>query len=314
MDTKTLYNSLDFVNNVFSVSKNKTYNSLEWHAAEPLMVPIKWYESAEKYILNRGYIFKRVMCSNFTLLSKNWIQFMKKYKYTGSTSLDGDKFIHDYNRGHGTFEKTIEGIIKMRENNIKFGVICVLTEYSCDNDEELYPFFKLAGIPVKFNPEIPNTFNEKCAKTMMKLYDMWYEDDRMLKMNPFDEMERFIIGDKSIHKCYLPCGEHIFSVDTFGDVYPCSSFVHNRNFDEHKYGNVNIDSWNDIWYGKNRMRFLDFKNNIPQKCLECDYRLYCSGGCTRDSVVIGNVIEKMGSTCGIIKPLMNHIAKNIGVS
>lgn len=313
MDTKTLYNSLDFVNNVFGVSGNNTNNSLEWHAAEPLMVPINWYETAEKYISNMGYKFKRVMCSNFTLLSKDWIQFMKKYKYTGSTSLDGDVFIHDQNRGIGTFEKTLEGIIKMRENNIKFGVICVLTEYSCDHDDELYPFFKLGGMPVKFNPEIPNTFNNKCAKTMIKLYDQWFDDGCILKMNPFDEMTEFIMGNHRIHKCYLPCGEHIFSIDTHGDVYPCSSFVHNINFDEYKYGNVNMESWNDIWYGQNRMRFLDFKNNIPRECLDCDYRLYCSSGCTRDSVIIGNVIEKMGSTCGIIKPLMDHIANRVGV-
>lgn len=307
MEQKTLYNAIDFVDNIINIS-NYENNTLEFHAAEPLMAPLGFYKCAEKYLDNINFKWQRTMCSNLTLVNKDWVSFFKKHNYNCSTSLDGDIFIHDYNRGQDVFNQVIQAMVLLRENKIRFGVICVLTEYSCNHWEELYPFFKMGGFSLKINPVIPNNFNDKCAETMIKLYDVWFEDGRTVNIDPFVEMTAFILGDTKQHKCYLPCGEHIFSVDVHGDVYPCSSFVCDEDYSKYCYGNVNTDGWKDIWYGEKRTDFLKFKNNITDECIKCPYRLYCSGGCTKDSVDIGNTTQKMASTCEIFKPLLDHIS------
>lgn len=311
MSQKTLFNAIDFIDKIVK-EENKKHNVIEFHAAEPLMVSEDFYISAEKYMDSIGFEWPRLMCSNLTLVDQKWISLFKKYNYSCSTSLDGDIYIHDKNRGQDVFNRVIEAIILLRENKIRCGVICVLTEHSCDHWEELYPFFKMGAFSVKINPVIPNNFNEKCADTMIKLYDQWFDDENKVTIDPFMEMTDFVLGDTKQHKCYLPCGEHIFSVDVHGDVYPCSSFVYNMDMKQYCYGNVNVDGWEDIWYGEKRTAFLDFKNNIPQECLDCEYRLYCSGGCTLDSVKVGNTIQKIGSTCGIYKPLLDHISERVG--
>jgi uncharacterized protein len=203
-------------------------------------------------------------------------------------------------------------MIRLKQHHIPFGTICVLSEHSCDHIEELYTFFKRAGISVKLNVQIPNTFNEKSADAMIKLYDLWRNDGCAIKIDPFIDMTNWIIGISKRCKCFIPCGEQIFSIDTNGDVYPCGTFVSVASTGEYIYGNVNTDRWDDIWFGEKRARFLEFKNTRPDECLECEYRGYCGGGCSRDSVQCGNTEIRMGSTCGIYKPLMDHIAEKVG--
>lgn len=313
MDKQTLYNALGFALTTFEhADKKYRRQSLEWHAAEPMTLPISWYESAEKILNMMGYRGRRMMCSNYTLMNEKWAEFLKCYNYIASLSLDGDKYIHDHNRGEGSFDKVISAMILLRKYNIDVGSICVLSEYSCDHWDELYPFFKLAGVHIKINPQIPNNFSKKCAETYINLYDQWYDDKAIIKISPFEEMTGFILGTSKRCRCFIPCGEHIFSVSTNGDVYPCSSFVLKIPMDDYIYGNVNVDTWEDIWLGEKRARFLDFKNTRSEECLECPYNEYCGGGCTRDSVQIGNTEIRMGSTCEIIRPLMDHIAEKVG--
>lgn len=310
MDRRTMYNAIDFAVNVHDTGCGGGH--IEWHAAEPMSLPIKFYEDAEHYFDQIGCDIQRVICSNLVLLTDEWVDFIIKHKYEVSTSLDGDVFLHDANRGANSFEKVIRAISKLEKNGIGVGHIAVLSPTSCTHVDEIYPFFKYAKRGFKINIATPNTFQMKTLSAMITLFEEWFADKNSIRIDPFDEMVNFCLKKEYDRKCYCFCNESVVCVDTFGDVYPCESFVLNRDTSNYILGNVNTDQWEDIWFGEKREKFLKFQNNISDECKECPYVRYCGGGCAADSVMIGNTETKMGSTCNIIRPLMDHIRDKIG--
>ncbi len=310
MSEKTLNNSIDFVSNVFS--KLHEHGHLEWHAAEPMMMPISFYERAENMLSDIGLSTERVMCTNLTLLTTEWVKFFKKHDYKVSTSLDGDRYLHDYNCGTGSFDAVIKAMAMLKHNKIGHGNIAVLSEHSAKHADEIYPFFRCANLNLKLNIESPNTFTALSLTAMMRVFDDWWNDKNGIRVDPFNEMVNFFIKNSGRCKCSVPCAYNIFAIDTFGDVYPCETFVNSDPaFDKYCFGNVNTDTWDDIWFGDTRMDFLSFQDNVSDECRECPYFSYCGGGCSHESVAIGNTEIKMGATCEIIKPLMDHIAEKV---
>jgi len=310
MDMRTLYNTIDFVAAVHDHTKQCGH--IEWHAAEPMTMPLSFFEDAERRFKAIGCDVERVMCSNLALLTDEWVDFIQKYKYGVSTSLDGDVYLHDANRGQGSFEKAIRAISKLEKNGIYAGHIAVLSPLSCKHADEIYPFFKYAKRSFKLNIATPNTFQKETLAAMILIFEEWFADKNSIRIDPFDEMVNFFLKKEYARKCYCFCNESVICIDSFGDVYPCESFVINRNTGDYVLGNVNTDQWEDIWFGEKRAKFLKFQNNIKDECKECPYVQYCGGGCSADSVMIGNTETKMGSTCEIIKPLMDHISAKIG--
>ena len=312
MSLKTLYNVIDFVSNVHKLDGEK--GRLEWHAAEPMMLPLSFYEEAEKRLKYNNCQAERVMCSNMTIANDEWFDFLIKYNYYVSTSLDGDIFITDELCGCGTFDKIIKSFVGMDKMSIDYGVICVISRYSCEHADEIYPFFKHAMPNIKLNIETPNTFQKETASAFIKIFDDWYSDQNKIQVDPFDDMVNFIEGEQFEKRCYVDCNKFVVCIDTFGDVYPCESFVINADTSEYILGNVNEQTWDEIWNGEKRKAFLKNQAVLSDECFCCKYLEYCGGGCNADSMIYGPIGIRKASCCEVIKPLMDHIANRVGVS
>ena len=312
MSKKTLYNTVDFVSNVHEANGNDGH--IEWHAAEPMMLPISFYEDAEERFRQNKCNIQRILCSNMTLADDRWFEFIKKYNYAVSTSLDGDIYITDNICGPGTFEKIIKSFMRMDELNINYGVIGVISKYSCAHADEIYPFFKHALDDIKLNIETPNTFQKETVTAFIKIFDDWYADENRIDVHPFIHMVNFLEGIPFEKRCYVNCNKFVICIDSFGDVYPCESFVVNMDTSEYILGNVNEDMWENIWYGDKRKAFLKNQAVLSDECLNCRYLDYCGGGCNADSMLYGPKDTRKASCCAIIKPLMDHIANRIGAS
>lgn len=310
MDIKTLYNTIDFC--IKAHENSNSIGHIEFHAAEPMMMPISFYETAEKRFAELDCKVPRVICSNMTLATPEWYDFIQKYDYGISTSLDGDVFINDHNMGAGAFEKIIKSMADMKCRGISYGCICVLSEYACDHVDELYPFFHHMGQGFKLNIETPNTFIDKTIDAMIKIFDEWYDNKNAIRIDPFNDMINFILFDRDVQKCHVNCNKFVVCVDTKGDVYPCECFVVNENADNYVLGNVNKDTFDDIWYGKKREKFMEFVYSLSDKCKQCPYVEYCGGGCAADSIACGHAVVKNASTCRITRALMDHITDKVG--
>lgn len=79
--------------------------------------------------------------SNLSLLTDEMAAFFKKYEFKVSTSVDGPMKLHDTNRpllsNQSLFEKTKEGIQKIRAADIPVGAIETTTRYSMSFSQEI---------------------------------------------------------------------------------------------------------------------------------------------------------------------------------
>lgn len=150
---------------------------LLWHAGEPLVLPVSFYETADELLRKHNVARVPVLYSfqtNATLIDRDWCAFLRRPDVHLGVSVDGPDFLHDRHRrtrqGRGTLDRALRGIQLLHEHGIGFQVITVLTADALDHPDELLDFYRENGIvSVGFNVEEiegPNiTSSLQCAGT-----------------------------------------------------------------------------------------------------------------------------------------------------
>ena len=134
---------------IFSSSLIADEISIVWHAGEPMIMPLDFYEHAFQLIeqVNKqGIRVNSALQTNGTLITEEWCDFIKRRGVKMSVSLDGPQHIHDRARvdraGKGTFERVMRGIELLQKHGIKPAIIMVLTAYALDYADEIWHFFE----------------------------------------------------------------------------------------------------------------------------------------------------------------------------
>src|ERR1019366_5511 len=132
---------------------------LAWHAGEPTVLPVAFYQHAFA-IMERHRPGNLDVCHSFqtnaTLLTKAWCGFFRDAGIRVGVSVDGPKHINDLSRvsrsGQSTFPRVLAGIRLLREERVPFHVITVLTGESMRSARALHDFYAAEGIEhVGFN-------------------------------------------------------------------------------------------------------------------------------------------------------------------
>jgi uncharacterized protein len=182
-----------------------------WHAGEPLLMGVDFYQKAyeltNKYNTQKREI-KHAFQTNAVLINGEWCKFFKETKANVGVSIDGPKFIHDGQRkkwgGKGSFDEAIRGYRLLREHDVRTGCIAVLTAESLNYPDEMFEFFLDEKFTwLGFNVEeiengnlstsyhtkkdtgIDNSFIEKYRKFMGRLFELWLAHDRKLEIREF---------------------------------------------------------------------------------------------------------------------------------
>jgi uncharacterized protein len=124
-----------------------------WHAGEPLAVPISWYEEALATISVTAPTEANIVHSiqsNGTLLNQRWCDFIKSHDIRVGLSIDGPDFLHDLHRktrrGDGSHRAAMRALQLLKDNDIPFHVIAVITSEALGHAQEIYDFFETAGV------------------------------------------------------------------------------------------------------------------------------------------------------------------------
>jgi uncharacterized protein len=132
-----------------------------WHAGEPLVMPVPFYAQAFEMIeslrpdsLNIRHSFQ----TNGVLINTEWCELFREWQVGVGVSIDGPRRFNDVNRlsrkGTSTYDKAIAGLRLLREQQVPFHVISVLTQESLAEPEEMLEFYLSEGIAdVCFNVE-----------------------------------------------------------------------------------------------------------------------------------------------------------------
>ncbi|HEX4516068.1 MAG TPA: cyclophane-forming radical SAM/SPASM peptide maturase GrrM/OscB [Polyangiaceae bacterium] len=136
--------------------------TIVWHAGEPLVLSPEWYRHAIELIDARtpkGVEITFSIQTNAMLVDDAWCAFIRENpRIQIGVSVDGPAVLHDARRktrsGKGTLAQALRGIAKLRENDIPFHAITVLTAASLEFPDELHEFYEDNGIVhVGFNVE-----------------------------------------------------------------------------------------------------------------------------------------------------------------
>ena len=102
-------------------------NSIQFFGGEPLLNP-EIIQTVCEHILdkyNKNKIQKLpvfAVVTNGTIMSSKILEILSDYKIQITVSIDGPQFIHDPLRGQGTYDKIIENIEYLKNENITIGV------------------------------------------------------------------------------------------------------------------------------------------------------------------------------------------------
>lgn len=272
-----------------------------WHAGEPLTVPISFYERVFNcFAVTPGTpAVRHVFQTNATLINEDWCDFFKRWSVHLGVSVDGPRAIHDSQRvdraGRGTFDRVMRGISKLRQYEVPFGVISVLTKESLNAPDALWRFYRSNGITrVAFNIDEGKGVHEASSlessehltafrKFMSRIADL-HESDPAIEVRELTKMSRHLTAAPSakVKKADNRAGA-ILNIDVDGNLTTFSpellGQVHSR-YGRFAWGNVHVDSWEQFWQNAQLQRaHADIKAGVELCRERCPYFAVCGGGC-----------------------------------
>lgn len=291
--------------------------SFNWHGGEPLILGQDFYRKAlefqKKYA--DGKLIQNTLQTNGTLLNRDWAEFFRRHGFLIGVSIDGPKDIHDSFRrdkgGAPTFTKVVSGIQLLRSAGVEFNTMSTVNSRSEGRGLEVYQFLKSLGSrfmqfmpvvehvkyplrpdgkpdrqarPSIVDPSEPDAVlapwsveSSAFGQFLIDIFDFWVRSDiAQYYVNVFDSALANWCGVLPGTCSYAQtCGGNAV-IEHNGDLYSCDHFVYPR----YRLGNVLEDDIRQMMTSGGQLRFgLDKRNDLPSKCLRCEFLFACNGEC-----------------------------------
>ena len=277
--------------------------SVVWHAGEPLVLPIGYYQRAIAIIAGLmpvGTLVEHHFQTNATLIDDDWCRFFSRPGIKVGVSIDGPRALHDRHRrtrtGAGTFARVMAGLKLLVSAGVPFHVISVLTRDALHFPDEFYDFYAANGIErVCFNIEEIEGNNAKSSLSDARAEDLYtrFLERFMQRMSEHGVVKSVREFDQALGRVMSRAGrDHmrnqqavpflILSVAMNGDYTTFSpellGMTHER-WGDFVIGNVLADSLADAECSE-KFRALDSEiAHGLARCREaCAYYDLCGGG------------------------------------
>ena len=275
--------------------------TIAWHAGEPLVAGIPYYDRAFAIIarLNRlGVRIRHNFQTNGILINQQWIDFFRTHDVHLGLSIDGPQWLHDAHRktrrGSGTFTQAMDAVRLLQRNGFPFHVIAVLTKASLSAADEIFDFFASTGMTkVGFNVEEVEAANTSSSLRSVSEVDVKRFFEALLRRARAEpgriEVREFvgardIIVDRELSKWGNPQAEpfRIISVGVDGQLSTFSPELLGASSCEYEnfvFGNVHNGGLSSMI--KNRYfqkAARDIKKGVELCRGSCEYFDLCRGG------------------------------------
>jgi uncharacterized protein len=288
-----------------------------WHAGEPLVVPVSYYEQAfREFALSSKKVQQNIQ-TNGTLINDEWCLLFKKWSVQVGLSIDGPREIHDIHRrdrsGHGTFDRVMRGVSKLRDYDIPFSLITVLTRDSLDKADELWSFFKNVGARyVGFNIDEKEGANVTSSLETGEHFDAYrrfmsriaelYKKDSAVEFREIRDMRSHLTAppNTTVTKGDNQPGM-IWNVDCDGNVTTFSPELLGQKhwrYGTFAWGNVHTDKWIDIARHPGfQLAWADIKAGLDLCRRSCHYFSVCGGGCPSNKLAELDTFSSSETRC-----------------
>lgn len=269
-----------------------------WHGGEPLLLPASYFNQifhAQDEIFLEGV--ENVIQTNLVPLTNSRIALLKRFDHV-SISIDVFGELRVDKRGKNIQSVVLDNMDALKNAEIKFGAIATLTKKNLDFVDSIFDFFNESGISFRLLPfyrsaapsqqDLYAISQEEVATAMLRLVDLWFSKGNGIHILPVDEYLaaaiRYLHGTSSTEYKYdKEKQEHVFIVDTNGDIYS----VADTYSVIHRYGNIFLNDAHSLVnsIGRN-LSVADSHQRMQKTCNNCQYFGACSGWPMGEATVI----------------------------
>lgn len=282
--------------------------SVVWHAGEPMVLPVGYYEDMFQLIQRLAGPHIEVRHSfqtNGTLISDAWCDLVAKWDVNLGLSIDGPAEFHDLNRkyrnGSGSFAAASRGLELVQKRGIPFYVISVLTVSSLQHPDKMFDFYSQSGIEnVCFNIEEKEgvnassdlvdspRFEELYRAFLRRFYELAVQQRKKMVVREFDSCLSAIQGYGNFIGNQQTDPLEIVSVDCDGNVSTFSPELlgmEHPAYGSFSFGNLLEDDFETIAKRvEDSKLYADIRAGIRRCKAECEYFDVCGGGAPANKI------------------------------
>lgn len=284
------------VASVLSQNDGKAFRFI-WHGGEPLLMGSDFFRKAvvlQGEFLRNGQSVKNTIQTNGTLLDAGFVSFLKRYGFSVGVSLDGPEDVHDAQRsmagGRKSFDSVLEGIRRLQDEEVPFGVLSVLTSRTMRLfPRDLLDFYRFHGItsvgflPVRKDCQLNGESLPAgdFGDYMVRLFDEWLSiNDPGFEIREFRDWIALALGLPGTRcSSAATCIGGTYSVEPDGCLYSCDKFAGDSRFLFGDVGEIDFDAMEEHPVFRDLSRR---DRQLPSMCSDCPWRRGCGGGCGHD--------------------------------
>ncbi len=276
--------------------------TFSFQGGEPTLVGLDFYKkllSLQKQYNKRNVVVNNTIQTNGYEIDEAWAIFLAKNDFLVGLSMDGVVEIHDKFRlnslGDATFNRVKNTACLFERYNVKFNVLCVVTEQTAERAVEVYDELKRYGY-IQFIPCLDRLDGEKreyslshetYAKFLIETFNRYYADfitGKPVSVRNFDNYVMMLLGQPPENCAMRGRCTPMLVVEGDGSVYPCDFYV----LDEWKLGDITQNSIEELLSNAKAYRFEQQSCSRGSECIKCKYFALCGGGCRRECEPIVN--------------------------
>ncbi|MCK4851694.1 MAG: radical SAM protein [Candidatus Omnitrophica bacterium] len=297
--TWNLENELSFkeiLNVLDELKKEKIFN-LSLFGGEPFC----YDRIFELFEALNDYPVRVTILTNGTMIDGTAVRYLKKMRFLEvvQISVDGSSSaVHDWQRGEGSFQKSLEAVKLLIENGLPVRIKAVINAHNytdIGNMAGLALDLGLGGMDfgdavecgraaafaddLRFSGQIHRVIMETVFALKKKHPDFNIGGTLGQKMEMLTDLYENGpgMGDRGTFST-CPAGQNMLSIRSDGKVVPCSAFW------TMVCGDIRESSLSDIWNDSGVLNDIRALADEPltessAECDKCDYLTYCNGGC-----------------------------------
>lgn len=284
------------IDEVLSTFTEEITITFAFQGGEPTVAGLDYFTHFTNYVSTHKKDFHHIQYAiqtNATLMDESWMPLLKKHHFLVGVSLDAFKENNDYFRinasNEGSFDKILKTIDLLRQYDIDFNILTVLTHQLAKYPTKVFEFYKqyhfdyVQLIPCldEFDAHTgyaltPNDF----FNFYDTFFDLWYKEYKnghYMSVTLFDNLIPLFAGQPATQCGFMGFCSNQFIVESNGDVYPCDFYV----LDQYCLGNISSKSIKELATSKIAANFIKEKKVLSNKCKTCKYWSVCKGQCKR---------------------------------
>lgn len=239
--------------------------------------------------------------TNGLSLNIEWANFYAKHHFLIGVSIDGYGQLHDYLRKdikkEGTHARILKGIQLLKDRDVEFNILSVLTAQMAKKPQKLYNFYKSQNIKyLQLIPCLPgleekeNEFSlspKAFAMFYKRFFDLWlkdYKTGNYMSVTLFDNIIPMLVGIPPQQCGMLGFCLPQLVLESNGDIYPCDFYV----LDQYKCGNIVQDTIATISKHQIMKNFIEEPRRECKECKTCSFEKICHKNCKRLNIAYYN--------------------------